>query len=81
MELTVKGIHLLARLSRGRPLYAECKGADLEVELAAGYGEAEIPRRLRLTLLESAPRILSEFPERSWPHPSCTCWAWTCAPG
>ena len=33
------------------------------VELAAGYGEAEIRRRLRLTLLESAPRILSAFPE------------------
>jgi len=33
------------------------------VELADGYGEAEIRRRLRLTLLESAPRILSAFPE------------------
>jgi hypothetical protein len=30
MELTVKGIHLLARLSRDRRLYAECKGADLD---------------------------------------------------
>ena len=30
MELTVKGIHLLARLSRYRRLYAECKGADLD---------------------------------------------------
>ena len=30
MELTVKGIYLLARLSRDRRLYAECKGADLD---------------------------------------------------
>jgi hypothetical protein len=30
MGLTVKGIHLLARLSRDRGLYAECKGADLD---------------------------------------------------
>ena len=30
MELTVKEIHLLARLSRDRGLYAECKGADLD---------------------------------------------------
>lgn len=29
MELTDKEIHLLARLSRNRRLYAECKGADL----------------------------------------------------
>ncbi len=33
------------------------------VELADGYGEADIRQRLRLTLLESAPRILSAFPE------------------
>jgi NADH dehydrogenase len=32
-------------------------------ELAAGYGEADIRQRLRLTLLESAPRILNAFPE------------------
>jgi len=44
------GVELAAELSR-------------MVELAAGYGEAEIRRRLRLTLLESAPRILSAFPE------------------
>ena len=31
MEITDKGIHLLARLSRDRGLYAECKGADLDV--------------------------------------------------
>ncbi len=30
MELTDKEIHLLARLSRARRLYAECKGADLD---------------------------------------------------
>lgn len=30
MELTDKEIHLLARLSRHRGLYAEYKGADLE---------------------------------------------------
>jgi hypothetical protein len=30
MELTDQGIHLLARLSRGRVLYAECKGAELD---------------------------------------------------
>ena len=35
------------------------------VELAAGYGEADIRRRLRLTLLESAPHILNAFPELS----------------
>jgi hypothetical protein len=30
MKLTVKEIHLLARLSRDRRLYAECKGDDLD---------------------------------------------------
>ena len=30
MELTVKEIQLLARLSQDRGLYAECKGADLD---------------------------------------------------
>jgi NADH:ubiquinone reductase (H+-translocating) len=44
------GVELAAELSR-------------MVELAAGYGEANIRRRLRLTLLESAPRILNAFPE------------------
>jgi NADH:ubiquinone reductase (H+-translocating) len=33
------------------------------VDLAAGYGGADIRRRLRLTLLESSPRILHAFPE------------------
>ena len=44
------GVELAAELSR-------------MVDLAAGYGEADIRRRLRLTLLESAPRILNAFPE------------------
>src|ERR1700746_2122415 len=30
IELTVKEIHLVARLARGRGLYAECKGPDLD---------------------------------------------------
>ena len=30
MEMTDKEIHLLARLSRDRRLYAECNGADLD---------------------------------------------------
>jgi NADH dehydrogenase len=33
------------------------------IDLAGGYGGADIRDRLRLTLLESAPRILSAFPE------------------
>ena len=33
------------------------------VELAAGYGEADMRRRLCITLLEAAPRILGAFPE------------------
>jgi NADH dehydrogenase len=44
------GVELVAELSR-------------MVDLAAGYGEADIRQRLRLTLLESAPRILNVFPE------------------
>ena len=44
------GVELAAELSR-------------MVNLAAGYGEADIRPRLRLTLLESAPRILNAFPE------------------
>lgn len=34
------------------------------VELAGGYGEVDIRSRLRITLLESGPRILAAFPER-----------------
>jgi NADH dehydrogenase len=44
------GVELAAELSR-------------MVELAAGYGEIDIRRRLRVTLLESASRILSALPE------------------
>jgi NADH dehydrogenase len=44
------GVELAAELSR-------------TVELAAGYGKVDIRGRLRLTLLESAPRILGAFPE------------------
>jgi NADH:ubiquinone reductase (H+-translocating) len=44
------GVELAAELSR-------------MIDLAAGYGEADIRRRLRLTLLESAPRVLSAFPK------------------
>src|SRR5262245_5483317 len=44
------GVELAAELSR-------------MVELAASYGKGDIRRRLRLTLLESAPRILNAFPE------------------
>jgi hypothetical protein len=36
MELTDEEIHLLARLSRHRGLYAECKGADLDALLELG---------------------------------------------
>src|ERR1700739_1715857 len=36
MELTDEEIHLLARLSRDRGLYAECKGADLDALLELG---------------------------------------------
>jgi NADH dehydrogenase len=44
------GVELTAELSR-------------MVELAAKYGNGEIRKRLRLTLLETAPRILGAFPE------------------
>ena len=44
------GVELAAELSR-------------MLELAEGYGEADIRQRLHLTLLETAPRILGAFPE------------------
>jgi NADH:quinone reductase (non-electrogenic) len=44
----------------GVELAAELTGM---VDLASGYGEADIRHRLQLTLLESAPRILTAFPE------------------
>ena len=54
------GVELAAELSR-------------MVELAAGYGEAEIRRRLRLTCWN--PRRASSAHSRrrspTWPHPSC----------
>jgi hypothetical protein len=37
MELPDKEIHLLARLSRDRGLYAECKGADLDALQELGF--------------------------------------------
>ena len=37
MELSDKEIRLLARLSRDRRLYAECKGADLEALQELGF--------------------------------------------
>ena len=45
------GVELAAELSR-------------MVELASGYGKADIRRRLRVTLLEAGPRILGAFPEK-----------------
>ena len=44
------GVELAAELSR-------------MVEFAAGYGEVDIRRRLRVTLIESASRILGAFPD------------------
>jgi NADH dehydrogenase len=44
------GVELTAELSR-------------MVELASGYGAADIRRRLRVTLLEAGPRLLAAFPE------------------
>jgi hypothetical protein len=37
MELTDTEMHLLARLSRDRRLYGECKGADLDILQELGY--------------------------------------------
>ena len=45
------GVELAAELSR-------------MVELASGYGEADLRHRLHVTLLESGPRILGAFPEK-----------------
>ena len=58
------GVELAAELSR-------------MIELAAGYGAADIRRRLRLTLLETAPHILKAFPETisESVKTSCKCWA------
>ena len=43
------------------------------VELAAGYGKVDIRGRLRLTLLESAPRILAHSPRRCPTRPPRSC--------
>jgi len=67
--------HLLARLdspewleiaivgggATGVELAAELKHA---INLASAYGSPDLPRRLRLTLIESGPRLLPAFPER-----------------
>ena len=67
--------HLLARLdspemleiaivgggATGVELAAELKHA---INLASDYGSPDLPRRLRLTLIESGPRLLPAFPER-----------------
>jgi NADH:ubiquinone reductase (H+-translocating) len=67
--------HLLARLDRGGmveiaivgggatgvELAAELKHA---INLLAAYGSPDLPQRLRLTLIESGPRLLPAFPER-----------------
>lgn len=67
--------HLLARLDRGGTLeIAIVGGGATGVELAAelkhaidllsAYGSPDLPQRLRLTLIESGPRLLPAFPER-----------------
>ncbi|MDP4003447.1 NAD(P)/FAD-dependent oxidoreductase [Methylobacterium sp. NEAU K] len=67
--------HLLARLdsagmltiaivgggATGVELAAELKHA---IDLLAAYGSPDLPQRLRLTLIESGPRLLPAFPER-----------------
>ncbi|GJE12400.1 MULTISPECIES: NAD(P)/FAD-dependent oxidoreductase [Methylobacterium] len=67
--------HLLARLDHGGVLeIAIVGGGATGVELAAelkhainllsAYGSPDLPQRLRLTLIESGPRLLPAFPER-----------------
>ncbi|MBE7203235.1 MAG: FAD-dependent oxidoreductase, partial [Parafilimonas terrae] len=67
--------HLLARLDRGGMLeVAIVGGGATGVELAAelkhainlfsAYGSPDLPGRLRLTLIESGPRLLPAFPEK-----------------
>ena len=57
MELTVKGIHLLARLSRDRRLYAECKGAHLDALQELGLLQW-FDRRSSTTPFKEDPRPL-----------------------
>ena len=67
--------HLLARLDGGGKLeIAIVGGGATGVELAAelkhainllsAYGSPDLPERLRLTLIESGPRLLPAFPEK-----------------
>ncbi|MCJ2070759.1 NAD(P)/FAD-dependent oxidoreductase [Methylobacterium sp. J-030] len=67
--------HLLARLDRGGRLeIAIVGGGATGVELAAElkhaidllstYGSPDLPQRLRLTLIESGPRLLPAFPDK-----------------
>jgi len=57
MEITDKGIHLLARLSRDRGLYAECKGADLDALQQLGLLQW-FDARLSTTPFKEDPRPL-----------------------
>jgi len=53
------------------------------VEFAAGYGEVDIGRRLRVTLLESASRVRGAFPDAVSTSAAAAAFArlaWTCAP-
>jgi phosphoglycolate phosphatase-like HAD superfamily hydrolase len=57
MEMTDKEIHLLARLSRDRGLYAECKGADLDALQQLGLLQW-FDARLSTTPFKEDPRPL-----------------------
>ena len=57
MKLTVKRIHLLARLSRDRRLYTECKGADLDALQELGLLEW-LDARSSTTPFKEDPRPL-----------------------
>jgi hypothetical protein len=57
MQMTDKGIHLLARLSRDRGLYAECKGADLDALQQLGLLQW-FDARLSTTPFKEDPRPL-----------------------
>jgi hypothetical protein len=57
MKLTVKEIHLLARLSRDRGLYAQCKGDDLDALQELGLLQW-FDARSSTTLFKEDPRPL-----------------------
>ena len=57
MQMTDKEIHLLARLSRDRGLYAECKGADLDALQQLGLLQW-FDARLSTTPFKEDPRPL-----------------------